>query len=102
MPQDELQSLTPLPNNPKNIKETESSSSLISDSTDDSIFVFNHLFEKLRKLCDELHPDTRKIQGTANSTNDRSSTTHYLWTPGHLGGQTNFVANRHFHLKYRQ
>ena len=74
-----LQSLIPLPKT-KNIKETESSSSFILNSTDGSTSVFIPLFGKLHKLCHELHQDTRKIQETTNSTNDSSSATHYLRT----------------------
>ena len=51
----------------------------MSNSTDDPICVFNPLFEKLHRLYDELHQDTREIQETTNSTSDRSSATHYLW-----------------------
>ena len=43
---------------------------------------------KLHRLCDELHQDTTEIQETTNSTNDRSSATHYLWTPATLGDKS--------------
>ena len=68
--------------------ETESSSSLMSNSTDDSTSVFNPLFEKLHRLCDELDQDTREIQETINSTNGKSSATHYLWTPATSGDKS--------------
>ena len=60
----------------------------MSNSTDDPTSVFNHLFEKLYRLCDELHQDTREIQETTNSTNDGSSATHYLWTPATSGDKS--------------
>ena len=57
----------------------------MSNSRDDPIPVFNPLFEKLHRLCDELHQDTKEIQETTNSTNDRSSATHYLWNSATSG-----------------